>query len=144
MRIAPVSLKHVLKDRPMNGFSIVRTIPPPLGGWTKDTIVRPSSAPLARDLTSMGVPSDHEVVQEILHAHANENRQWTSAMLRTFDRLSAMCCSHLLSDRARGKVWLEKFIEKHGRHTCDAMLQELRKRDAEAWFAKAKREEKRR
>ena len=63
---------------------------------------------------------------------------WTAQEFRTFERLTAMACSHLCRDRSRGKYWLEGFKKKHGHAKCSMMLDELRRRDEHEWFSKSK------
>jgi hypothetical protein len=64
---------------------------------------------------------------------------WTPKEFHTFERLTAMCCSHIHTERLKGKHWLENFKHKHGREKCDMMLAELRRRDEQAWFADEKK-----
>jgi hypothetical protein len=59
---------------------------------------------------------------------------WTAAQYRTYERLTAMVCSPVISERARAQVWLRKFEEKNGKELCGMLLAEIRRRDADEWF----------
>ena len=59
---------------------------------------------------------------------------WTPAEYRTYERLTAISCSPVISEAAQARVWLKKFVEKHGREKCAMMMAEIRRRDAAEWF----------
>lgn len=59
---------------------------------------------------------------------------WTAAEFRTYERLTAIVCSPVISEAAQARVWLAKFKEKHGLEKCDMMMAEIRRRDAAEWF----------
>jgi hypothetical protein len=116
-KVAAPSLKDALRERPGaiqgqgQGTPRLRALQDPRS-WTKDTIVRRASPPAT-------VCNDF----------------WTAKEFRTFERLTAMVCEPGMEARARARLWLKNFIDKHGKDKCDMMLAEIRRRDEQEWFA---------
>ena len=52
---------------------------------------------------------------------------WTPEELAEFDLLTWMVSSRDQTDRIRGRLDMDKFVEKHGKEKCDAMFAHLTK-----------------
>lgn len=62
---------------------------------------------------------------------AKAEKPYTPALLRKFDRLTAKLSSPRQMDRIDARVVeVPAFVEKHGKDVCDAMFEELQRRDA--------------
>lgn len=60
---------------------------------------------------------------------------WRPEDFRTFKGLTEMACARDPVMREQAAGWLRDFQRKHGVEKCDMMLGELRRQDAEVWFA---------
>lgn len=61
----------------------------------------------------------------------NAMPKYSRRTFNEFDRLTALCDSPRQMDRIEGRLALRHFIAKHGRDVCDAMYEELKKKDQE-------------
>lgn len=68
---------------------------------------------------------------------ATSRPMWTPREFNTFERLVNMTCSHIHTERLKGKFWLQNFQRKHGKEKCDMMMAELRRLDEQEWFKDA-------
>jgi hypothetical protein len=60
---------------------------------------------------------------------ASTGKPWTPAQMRTFNRLTLAVCSRNQMARINARLDLAKFYRETGETVCDAMMQELRRRD---------------
>jgi len=134
--LAP-SLRDAVRQRPgtSEGETITQRALSTIRHWDGTTWVGPGGTPLTRSEIHNANPRNKKRAKDLVIVQD----MWTAADFRTFDRLSAMACSSLQSDRQRGKDWLDRFIKKHGREKCDMMLAEIRRRDEVEWFSERHR-----
>lgn len=57
-------------------------------------------------------------------------KHYTAAELSEFDGITADMSSQDQMTRISARLAIKKFVEKHGKEKCDAMFEELEKRDA--------------
>lgn len=127
--VASPSLEDALRERPARPGDVVR--------YQEVTRVGPTTM----IYHGASVPTDTRALASPLQRQARTtdprvvvSAMWTPAEYRTYERLTAMVCAPVISERARAQVWLKKFVEKHGKDKCEMMLAEIRRRDEVEWF----------
>ena len=56
---------------------------------------------------------------------------WTDDEIAEFDRLTLEMSSRDQVIRINGRMDMNRFVDKHGRAKCDAMFEEIKRREAE-------------
>lgn len=56
---------------------------------------------------------------------------YTAKELKEFDRITDELSSRDQMARISARIAIKKFVEAHGKEKCDAMFEELKKRDAQ-------------